>query len=592
MQSKNPFAVQTPESMSAEEVLSLFVEESTDYPHILDQSHSMIYGPRGSGKSMIFRFMEPDCQTKHRDCKFSELNFFGVYVPVKDASLDISELERFQKAKFSPYIINEHLLVAHLSSRLFKSLEERAKIGEIETNSLSQYWQDELLPRLVRSGAENNLSDDDVKKLSLGDFSILKRCFDKIFEDGVSYIKRAGFLASPQPYSGPLLGYGDFLKPILIALSRLDFMPNCPIYILIDDADNLNRVQTEILNSWIASRTTGHFCIKAAAETLKYKTLKTPNGRRIEMPHDFQEIKIHDIYTTKFDTYKTRITQIVEKRLIASGVKRSASDFFPESEDQVNKIRAISQSYNNQTDDAARGYRASDDAGRYSRPDYIKQLKGTSKSGATYSYAGFDQLVHVSSGVIRNFLDPASDMFSEMVSVHAQEEVHYITHQIQDKIIKRRAKEMSVTDFSNMKSAEDDPKAIVKKLDNLVSALGGMFYEILISEASDRRVFSIAFSNGPDDEVQEVLDLGVTKGYFHQSSIGNKKGNGRVPLYILSRRLAPAFSLDPTSFSGYKFVTNDKILAAIHSPSKLLDLVKIKGFEAIMDQNKQGSLFD
>lgn len=592
MSSKNPFSVQTPESMSADEVLSLFVEEFTDYSHILDQSHSMVFGPRGAGKSMIFRFMEPDCQTKHNNCEFYKLDFFGVYIPVKDASLDVSELERFEKAKFSPYVINEHLLVAHVASRLFKSLEDKVSIKHHSAGAILEFWNNELLPRLRRSGVENGLSDSDTHSLDGGDFSVLRDFFDTIFEDGISYIKRSGFLASPPPYSGPLLGYGDFLKPILTALQCLDFMPNGPIYLLIDDADNLNHIQTEILNSWIASRTIGQFCIKTSAETLKYKTLKTPNGRRVEVPHDFQEIKIQDIYTSKADTYKDRIKKIVEKRLRANGIEKTALEFFPVNVGQEEKIQKISQAYNSQTDVEARGYRASDDATRYSRPDYIKGLKGVSKSGSTYSYAGFDQLVHVSSGVIRNFLDPASDMFSEMVSAHNQDGFDQITHQIQDKVLKSRAKKMLVTDFSDMKSLEDDPKEVVKKLNNLVGALGGMFYEILVSESAERRVFSIAFSNGPDDEVQEVLNLGVAKGYFHQSSIGNKKGNGRVPLYILSRRLAPAFKLDPTSFAGYKFVTNDKILAAIHSPAKLIDLVRIKGFDTVMDDERQGDLFE
>jgi hypothetical protein len=592
MQTKNPFAVQTPESMPADEVLSLFVEELTDYPHILDQSHSIIFGPRGAGKSMIFRFMEPDCQTKYKRCVFGDLGFFGVYIPVKDASLDVSELERFEKAKFSPYVINEHLLVAHVASRLFKSLEEKVNLERTAGASISAFWSNDLLPRLKRSGVDVTLSETEVSNLIDGDFSVLRRFFDTVFEDGIAYINRSGFLTSPEPYTGALLGYGAFLKPVLMALSELDFMPDGPIYLLFDDADNLNRIQTEILNSWIASRTTGQFCIKASAETLKFKTLKTPNGRRIEVPHDFQEIKIEDIYTSKFDTYKDRITKIVEKRLRASGIIKTAAEFFPPNLEQEKKISSIAKMYRSQTKAEARGFRASDDAVRYSRPDYIKGLKGKSKSGPTYSYAGFDQLVHVSSGVIRNFLDPASDMFSEMISIHSEGGIDQITHQIQDKVLKSRAKKMLVTDFSDMKSSQDDSTEVVKKLNNLVGALGGMFYEILVSESSERRVFSIAFSTGPDDEIQEVLDLGVGKGYFHQSSIGNKKGNGRVPMYILSRRLAPAFTLDPTSFAGYKFVTNDKILAAIHKPSRLIELVRINGFESAMNDGEQGDLFE
>lgn len=589
---KNPFSVQPPESMPAADVVSLFVEEFSDYQHILDSNHSMIFGPRGAGKSMIFRFMEPDCQTKESNRKLNELEFFGVHVPIKDASLNIPELERFEKAKFSPSLINEHLLISHIASRIFKSLAQKLDSDAIQTDEFFKFWTDQLSPRLIRAGLDFEIPESDIGKIESGDISVLVRLFDDLFENTISYIRKSGFTDIPDQYSGPLFGYGDFLKPVLEHLSRLEFMPNGPIFLLIDDADNLNRIQTEILNSWIASRTTGEFCLKVAAETLKYKTFTTLSGRRIEMPHDYQEVQIQDIYTTRYDTYKKRITAIVEKRLKAAGINKTALEFFPDNKKQEAKIDTISKTYRSQKDSEARGFRAGDDALRYARPDYIKGLKGTHKSSQTYSYAGFNQLIHISSGVIRNFLDPASDMFSEMFSNQSNADVDHISHSVQDRIVKERAKKLLINDFSDMKRSSDDPAEIVLKLSNLVNALGGMFHEILVSDASERRVFSIAFSSGPDDEVQEVLDMGVTKGYLHQSSIGNKKGNGRVPLYILTRRLAPAFILDPTSFSGYKYVTNDKVLATINSPKKLLDLVKIKGFESVMDNDTQGNLFE
>jgi hypothetical protein len=56
--------------------------------------------------------------------------------------------------------------------------------------------------------------------------------------------------------------------------------------------------------------------------------------------------------------------------------------------------------------------------------------------------------------------------------------------------------------------------------------------------------------------------------------------------------LAPSFKLDPTSFAGYKFVTNQAIKETLYSPKRLINLVKIKGFDEVMLEPDQKSLFD
>ena len=65
---------------------------------------------------------------------------------------------------------------------------------------------------------------------------------------------------------------------------------------------------------------------------------------------------------------------------------------------------------------------------------------------------------------------------------------------------------------------------------------------------------------------EEVLRLGVRYGYLFQGVIGRKEGAGRAALYILSRRLAPLFNLDPMGFSAYKFLKNDSILTLMNDP--------------------------
>src|SRR5437016_4968329 len=103
----NPFTVQTPEGISAQDAISLFVNVFSDFPRVPYPEHCFLHGPRGSGKSMMFRFLQPDCQCLHRGCPVKDLPFLGIYVPVKNTSLDLAEFGRMEKRQAS-VLLNEH----------------------------------------------------------------------------------------------------------------------------------------------------------------------------------------------------------------------------------------------------------------------------------------------------------------------------------------------------------------------------------------------------------------------------------------------------------------------------------------------------
>ena len=52
---ENPFEIKTPEQNSAQDVVDLFVDVFPDFYQVLEKGHTFINGPRGSGKSMMFR---------------------------------------------------------------------------------------------------------------------------------------------------------------------------------------------------------------------------------------------------------------------------------------------------------------------------------------------------------------------------------------------------------------------------------------------------------------------------------------------------------------------------------------------------------
>jgi hypothetical protein len=596
----NPFKVFTPEGMSAADTNELFVPVP-DFNKIKDPGHTMLQGPRGCGKSMIFRYLLPDCQCLQLRLPLENLPFFAALVSVKNTSPNLTEFHRLEDAH-AKIILNEHVLTAYVASNVFHwlSLSQPAQ-GPDARNDATTFVGDSFAPRLKYCG----WTGPEPTNAGTSARAIFERCrdvCDTMYRSVNSYAKSLSFPGrSASPYQGPLCDYLGFLYPLLNDLRRLPFMPRGPIYLLIDDADYLSHTQTRILNSWVATRTQQDVSIKISTQ-LSYKTFSTVAGMSIQTPHDYQEINVADIYTSRRSKYPERIEQIVAKRLTKAGINANPRDFFPLDEEQEEKIRRIGDELRTNWPQSGRGFRPDDDVTRYARPEYIKRLGGTAKQTSKYNYAGFDQLVHISSGLVRFFLEPAAQMFDEEIAAGGGTPVQSIRPSIQDDIIRREAETLIFTEFDKIaKEGEEQasqPSATtsedqrpIEKLRNLVRTLGNTFYQKLVSDDAERRVFSVAISGIPDPDVLDVFELGVRYGYFHRSSIGNKDGTGRTRLYVLTRRLAPHFNLDPSSFAGYLWVTSDVLIEGMANPDRLLRRMKKVGVSNLLESS-QKLLFD
>ena len=589
----NPFTVQTPEDMSAEDAVSIFVDVFTDFYKIPKEGHTFLHGPRGSGKSMMFRYLQPDCQCLALRRTIQDLDFFAVYVPIKNTDLKLTELLRLQEGHAN-IVLNEHFLVMFVAVKLFGGLVKLPGLDKLSCppELVSSYGR--YFIRLLRdSGWEGDASKLESATQVYDSFRQIASICDDSYKTVIQYLRRLSFPGALPTYRGALCGYLDFLYPLLTELKSLPFMPRGPVFLLLDDADNLNLTQTMILNAWVSSRTSAGVSLKISTQ-LNYKTYRTSVGTAISTPHDYSEVNIATVYTSSRDKYRDRVRKIVEKRLRLAKIEATPEEFFPADEEQENEIARIADDLRAHFETQGRGHRPSDDVVRYARPNYIRALRGPRKSGHTYSYAGFNQLVHVSDGSIRYFLEPASLMFGEQQSLAPEKPVLSITPLIQHSTVYSQAEVLMFTEFEKLKSEPKlDPAHLkrVQKLGNLIHSLGGTFRAILLSDRSERKVFSIAFSDVPDEEVLSVLKLGTEFGYFHESTIGNKEGTGRTRLYVLTRRLAPLFTLDVTGFAGYLFVTNASIKMAMHNPAALLRKLDASGVDKYFS-DEQLELFE
>lgn len=594
----NPFAVVSPEELEAEKAAQLFVEMYSDYPQIKKPGNIIMSGARGCGKTMLIRCCMPDVLMLKDGKKLNELEYISFHIPVKKTSLCLSELSFLDK-RHAPFLINEHFLALNVLmyslielSNITFSDYDKDKYEEFFTNTYSRY--------LRLSGYKQPIN---VNYNSAHDFFMsLYYHAEEMQASFIEYILKL----NPDPdkmdptYDLPVLSFLRFIVPVFTKLVKLPGFPiNTYIYFFIDDADNLSLTQTKILNTWIACRTQPTISLKISTQYEQYKTFLTTNNILVESPHDYQSVNISLRYTTNYiGNFKKKAVEILEKRLLLAGINKKADAYFPVYDLQEEGIQREAQRIRENYETQGRGARIDDDVRRYAVPNYIKNLGGTKKSRSTFRYAGLENMVHLSSGIIRNLLDAAANMYDMACAQNnGDSQIECINTDIQNHVAKSQSDSFLFTEMrrSVTNDTEEDcalqpihsPKNDIEKLQNLICAMGQTFHDILVSDRAERKVFSIALTNIPDDEIKRVLRMGVRLGYLHEATIGNKAGNGRTWLYILNRRLAPSFILDPTGFQGYLFMTNDDLRKAFYYGKQLRPIS-----EEQEDDVEQLSLFD
>lgn len=586
MPNNNPFAIISPEDLNASQADQLFVELYSHFPEITREGNTLIMGARGCGKSMMIRCSLPDVLMLRKSLEFSELPYLAFCIPVKKTSLNLQELQNLNNSH-APYMLNEHFMIVHILMHIFLQLSKiKYEENLFEEKQYRVFVEDVFKRKLKNTGYRNTL---DINYDSSTDFfRSLYLCMDEMVDEFVQYLMQLLSIGNiDYSYNLPVLSYTRFLIPILNAMMELPGFPNNkPIFIFIDDADNLSKMQTNILNTWLVSRTQPHISLKISSQIGMYKTFLTSNGVLVEAPHDYQQINIDVSYllTNRTSLFYKNATEILQKRLKLAGIEIDVSEFFPPNQRQEEKIHEEQEKIRNNYPENGRGYRESDDVRRYAIPNYIKSLGGTKKSRNTYQYAGLDNIVHLSSGIIRYLLDATAKMYDETAhNIKKGQTIKKISSSTQNQIMRRMADDYLFNEIRKGETVNHDdsgiaikynPDNLIDKLANLINAMGKTFHQILISDRAERKVFSVALTNIPDEEIKQVFGLGVRLGFFHMSYIGNKEGDGRTYLYVLNRCFAPIFTLDPTGFQGYLFMTNDDLKKAIRSGKQLRNILK------------------
>lgn len=204
----NPFTVVSPEKLTADQVMKLFVEMPSELNQVMDPGHMMIVGARGAGKSMIFRYLLPDVQTRLCDGKYKQIPFLAFHIPIKNAQLHLPELAQLDNAHAAA-LINEHFLVLYCLIIVLKDITEVewCNLDELSQKDLEMFVNNCFLDGLFACGCNAEIKYEGQSGGAI--FGLMYRYALRLHSDFLRFVvgTKPGMSGGDIHYDLPLLSY-------------------------------------------------------------------------------------------------------------------------------------------------------------------------------------------------------------------------------------------------------------------------------------------------------------------------------------------------------------------------------------------------
>lgn len=528
---KNPFEYDAAPNLSPELLVKWFIEDHNFSRFVQSTRNVLINGERGSGKSMALIYNSIRYQKIRQSLKNEPFphSHIGFYVPCNTALTHKQEYLLLPEVEQA--ITSEHFLAYGIGGSIAKDCLAIADDFSPDDN---QSLFDEF-SYLFGASPSNEANP----------FIYLRRLIQSRLRQDQEKIAKGAFVETP---SEPTSFY-TFVLPILEALKNTSLLKNSHISLLIDDAHDLNPHQKKVLNSWLGYRDHSIFSFKVAIAGIRVYDLRTAFGGTILEGHDYITVDLEQPFQNKESGFGKFARQVIQKRLDNVGIQTTPEEFFPESEafikamaecSKIAKQRALDKGIPESDTKAINDY-----VFKYARAIYFGER--SPKAGRP-TYAGFDTLVHLSTGVIRNLLDPCYWMFEEYQSALSNAVLVSIPSDIQSKVVHDRS--ATCWEFIRNKldtQVEGCGKSESEKLRNLFVAIAEHFKLRLMNHKSEPRILTFVISQMTDEtrhELEPILRLAQKAQLLYVRSGRSKDGGGREDFFTPNRILWPEYGLD------------------------------------------------
>jgi hypothetical protein len=550
---RNPFEYEQATKFTNEELADYYIEDFNYSRFVSSQRNVFLVGERGTGKTMTFLYHSLPVQRVKAQKRGEEfdLTTVSIYVPCSTPLTHRTEYDLLDH--LTAALISEHFLVTSMIHATAKAIEVIA----------------DLLP----AGAEETLRKEIAYVLNIeipeeipffrGLLMALDRASVQVQEalNGVQADIRASFFS-----------FNSGFRPFLACLKQIPLLRESHFSLMIDDAHLLNRYQIRALNSWIAYRDNAMFSIKVATTRVDAPTRETSSGGTILEGHDFTRIDLEQPYQNRTSVFGKLAQEIIGRRLESIEVRTTPDEYFPPHPAYtagMEEARRKAESEAEERFPNGTQKQRSDYVYKYTPAIYYRER---SPRANLPPYAGFDLLVHLSTGVIRNLLDPCWHMYDRMISEVRKEDPAAMTVKdpippnIQDEIIQERSRRKwdwirQELDKAVEGCSREQACHVYQLLDNLAI----LFKKRLQARISEPRavVFTISgLDEAIHSQLLEILKIAQKAQIIYTFTSAAKDLGKRETYYVPNRILWPQRGLDPQGQHARVSIPADTLLAA------------------------------
>ena len=572
----NPFQYGAANDFSAEKVLEYYIEDFNYSRFIHSTRNVFILGERGSGKTMtlLYHTLATQRRKAEEENVSCALDHIGVYIPCNTPLMHRAEHELF--GSFKAAVLSEHFLVLGIAHWLARTLDENADlIGEMEPCTLGE-----------------ELGDAIGRKIPIGE-SFFRQIL-ALAKREIRETQRTINRADSESFYNRALSFSTLLMPLFELIRQIPVLSSSHFLLMIDDAHDLNPHQIRVLNSWIAYRDHPTFSFKVATVKVDRPPLITSTGGFILEGHDYTVVDMEKPVQNEQSEFGRLAERIIGRRLERIGCNSTPEEFFPL---HSSARKGLADAKEAARAEALEKYpegdktQISDYVYKYHRAIYFRR----SQKANLPVYSGFKTIVYVSTGVVRNLLEPCYWMYEKALSqaVTGGEDarnIEGISPAIQNDIVMQQSGKA----WDRLRDGLD--KVVVgcsdedgRKVHRLFEQLALLFRARLLSQGSEPRATSFSIS-GRDQaakykEVERLLRIARKATLLYIREGAAKDYGSREYYYVPNRVLWPVRGLDPQGQHARVSLPASKLLAAALGEGELKDA----GVEV---DTGQGELFD
>lgn len=560
----NPFEFDAANSLSEEEVLAYYVDDHNFARLLQSKRNVFLLGERGSGKTMTLRWNTIGVQRRRAEAtqQVHPLDLIGVLVPCNTPMTHKQEHELLDGLQAS--VISEHYLVLAIAFAVVQALRA---IPHLTQGANEATLRAELMFVLgVELPAEMPL-------LNAVEIAVQREMM--LTQRRINKIENTGF------YDGALT-FATLVTPLLTTLQRMPSLAHSHFMLMIDDAQDLNAHQVRALNSWLAYRDRTSFSFKVATTKIGQPSRLTASGGTILEGHDFINLDMEAPFHNDESRFSALAAQIIETRLRRVGIMTRAADFFPIHPDLDAGLERAGLEVRQRA--------------RAEHPEWTTKQLGDyvfKQQRSAYfrsrdpranlpPYSGFTMLVYLSTGVVRNLLEPCWWMYDAALSDlrSAGKDVSLLTHiapSVQAEQILTRSKAAWDRLVSLDRAILGCSAADAKRVRQLFDQLAVYFRIRLLQHRTEPGAVSFSISQQSESVMQQLrplLEIAQQAQMLYPREGAAKDAGRRETYYVPNRMLWPIRGLDPHGQNARASIKADDLLRAsenVEIPFRLND---------------------